>query len=187
MDFKRIERKIEECQKKFERLKASGFYSETYLEEERTNLLNDIKRERDKVYNEARKNLEEQLEKIKKAYDQEPADASEELLNFRKLETKIKASKTDDLTKKAEQFYKSQSGDPNELQLIAAEMRSRGQVDDADMLVSQMDALNAESQWQNDAKYQEIKKDLSKLDVYRNQDDMALMASGEVVFIENEI
>ena len=187
MDFKRIERKIEECQKKFERLKASGFYSETYLEEERTNLLNDIKRERDQVYNETRKNLEEQLEKIKEAYDQEPEDSSKELLKFKKLENKIKAGKTDDLKKRAEEFYKNQSGDPNELQLIAAEMRERGQNDDADMLVTQMDALNAQSQWKNDTEYQEIKNDLSKLDVYQNQDDMALMASGEVVFIENQL
>jgi len=103
------------------------------------------------------------------------AESSHDMLKLKRFETEYRAARTSDLEKKVEQVHKSRSGDVEELNVIAVELRNRGEHEKADSLMDAVDGYNLREPWLNDSRFKELEKEKSKHQTYSKIDDMLFL------------
>lgn len=99
-------------------------------------------------------------------------EASRQLLENRRMETEVKASRTADLKAEIETISKDKAGNMDRLNLVAAELRNRGENETADQLLDYMDAYNVKTPWQNDPDYIAAEKQVKQQELFIANDDL---------------
>ena len=156
------------------RLQLSGDYSPQYIAGERQKAIAALQEEVKGWFDSLRSELKGKLAKIEARYSQTPVgDASAQLLAFQRAKTRLAAASAQELTAKAEDYIATGTiSSVDELDLMLAELRSRGLGDLADRVaVEAKERYHAYQPWKADAEYRQLQQDLQKANAYGAEPD----------------
>ncbi len=124
-------------------------------------------------------------EETEPTQQERPAEEKEaDLLKMQKLQTKIKAARTQDLEKKIDEIQKTSRGDLDEINIIAAELRNRGKNEQADNLMVIAEHYNLNQPWLQDPDYQRLEQKQVEYKMYADHDDIIFLENGDYVPVE---
>ncbi len=106
------------------------------------------------------------------------AETAQLLLDNRKMETEIKAAKTEALERELETLAKTKTGNPDRLNIIAAELRNRGKNDIADMMMDHVEEYHIREPWKNDNDFIAAEKQINK--------HKTLLSNKDLLFLDDE-
>lgn len=177
IDFTPIFNQIWEAKETLKNYKRSGAIKDNFINEQKREYIENIKRSKDKLYNDKIAELESKLEGIKSEHENKQEESDQELLRLKRIENKIKAAKNEELEEMAAEYSKTGAGDLDELTQLAAELRGRNKAKEADTLRTMLEAYNTEQPWKNDRDYKATQKEI--------QNTRVELANGDLLILEN--
>lgn len=99
-------------------------------------------------------------------------EVNQKLLDRRRMETEIKAARTADLEGELEKLNTNKAGDIDRVNLVAAELRTRGKHDVADQLLDYTEAHNIREPWKNDPDFIAAEKKMKEQELFAVNDDL---------------
>lgn len=129
---------------------------------------------KEEFYNKLIATTKNRMNEIIAKHTRKTASAEEELLAFKRYETKVKGLSIKDLQKESEDFRVTGSGyTADQVFILAGELRSRGLADEADVLMTfAMERWHVEEPWRADLEWADLEGTLKALETYKAHEDV---------------
>lgn len=179
-----IVREAEKRRKAIAKLILSGDYTDKYIKDEQKKAIEALQNEVKTFFDGLRTELGNKLAKIKAKYAQNPAgDSAAQMLAFQRLKARFEAMNSNELAEKAQDYIQTGviSG-ADELDLMTAELRKRGMNELADRVQEEAKyRYFSYEPWKADPEYQELEKELAKVNAYGADHDAIYVINNGVV------
>ncbi|MCF6096777.1 hypothetical protein L1766_07170 [Thermovorax subterraneus] len=181
-----IIREAEIRKKAIARLVASGDYTDKHIKDQQQKAIESLQKEVKAFFDSLKGELKEKLAKIEAKYTQNPVgDSMAQLLAFQRTKARLEAMNSNELSEKAQQYISTGViSSIDELDLLTAELRKRNMNDLADRIQQEAKQRYFTYQpWKADPEYQQIEKDLAKVNAYGADPNIVYVNNNGVVEI----
>jgi hypothetical protein len=177
---------LEKEKGKLRTILSSRTFSEETLHEMKREAYRKIVLKKNEIYDTEINRIKDRMNEIRKEYEYSEMSAERELLQFKKIESYIKALPDNELSQLVRDFLADKREllevalKPDYVNVAVSELRERGFGDLADSLHNHFFiSLKGKEPYKLDPEYRELEKELNFMESYKNYTDAIMLTDGE--------